>query len=107
VVSSGANMGMVEENRQDATLLGRSPSSPGLRTRYRACRNREDAARVILVGPSHDPCAAWTDAHGEPAVVIDVGSWAFEKSTIAIAAQHGGGVRYRAEGVIAKEKPNA
>ena len=44
------------------------------------------SARVILVGHSHDPCAAWTDAHGEPAVVIDVGSWAFERSTIAIAA---------------------
>ncbi len=43
-------------------------------------------AQVVLVGHTHAPCVTIARQSGQNIVIIDAGSWAYEQSTILIAA---------------------
>jgi hypothetical protein len=44
------------------------------------------AADVVLVGHSHQPCAAWTEVTGRPIVVVDAGCWVYGQANLLVAA---------------------
>ena len=42
--------------------------------------------RLLIVGHSHNPCVAWSDAAGAPLVIVDAGGWVYGQSTLLLGA---------------------